>query len=340
MKKMLFFVLFIFPFMLQVNAEELNGWVYENNNTYYYENGEKVKGYKTIDNERYFFKNTGVLQNNIVFLGDSETEIYDLNKYYSPYPVINSGVSGNTTRDILNEIHNRLYVHNPSKVILLIGTNDPFFGIGAEETITNINRIINEIKTNLPNTKIYLESIYPCNNSNDPKVNHIMVGDRTNEYLSNLNDQIKDIEGVTYINVYDHLILNGLLNLNYTYDGLHLNSNGFDLLTSILKPYVESDDSSSNIKDKWYYKNNKIYYYENGEKVKGYKTINGIEYFFDNETGEKSLPIESIEFSKAEYIIEKEDSEQLQTIISPSNTKDKTLNWTSSNDSIATVDQI
>ena len=339
MKKVLFIIILVFSFMLQVNAEELNGWVYENNNTYYYENGIPVIGYKTIDNERYFFKDTGVLQNNIVFLGDSEIEIYDLNKYYPNYPVINSGVSGNTTRDILNNIHNRLYVYNPSKVIILIGTNDTYFGIEKEETITNINKIINEIKTNLPNTKIYLESIYPCNNSDNPKINHEMVGNRTNEFLSSINNQIKDIDGVTYINVYDHLILNGLLNINYTYDGLHPNSTGYDVITGVLKPYVEEDDSSSNIKDKWYYKNNNIYYYENGELVKGYKTINGKEYYFDEETGEKTILVDSIEFNPKEITIEKEDTEKLQLNIFPSNAKTMDITWTSSNEEIATVDQ-
>ena len=115
--------------VLNVNAEEQNGWVHEEGSTYYYENNQKVTGYKTIDNEEYFFKETGVLQNNIVFLGDSITQGYNLSNYFNNYPVINSGISGNTTRDVLNDMYGRVYQYNPSKVVILIGTNDIFNGI-------------------------------------------------------------------------------------------------------------------------------------------------------------------------------------------------------------------
>ena len=35
-----------------------NAWIYEENNTYYYENGNKVKGFHTIDGKVYFFSNS------------------------------------------------------------------------------------------------------------------------------------------------------------------------------------------------------------------------------------------------------------------------------------------
>ena len=271
--------------VLNVNAEEQNGWVHEEGSTYYYENNQKVTGYKTIDNEKYFFKETGVLQNNIVFLGDSITQGYNLKASFNNYPVINSGISGNTTRDVLNDMYGRVYQYNPSKVVILIGTNDIFNGISKEETISNINKIINNIKEKLPNTKIYLESLYPINNSDSPNINHWMVGSRTNSFITSINNEIKKIEGITYINMYDSLVLNGLLNLAYTYDGLHMNSTGYNVITNKLTPYVEENDNSSNIKDKWYYLNNRTYYYENNEKVLGTKTINGKEYNFDSKLG-------------------------------------------------------
>ena len=278
-------IIISFFIVLNVNAQELNGWIHEEGKTYYYENNQKVTGYKTIENENYFFKEDGVLQNNIVFLGDSITQGYNLSNYFNNYPVINSGISGNTTRDVLNNMYDRVYIYNPSKVIILIGTNDIFNGINKEETISNINKIISNIKTNLPNTKIYLESIYPINNSDSPSINHWMVGSRTNSFITSINNELKKIDGVTYINMYDSLILNGLLNLAYTYDGLHMNSNGYTVITNKLKPYVKENDNSSNLKDKWYYKNNRTYYYENNNKVLGNKTINGKDYIFDNELG-------------------------------------------------------
>src|SRR5699024_7180642 len=43
-----------------------------------------------------------------LFLGDSITEYYDLNKYFLDMPVVNSGVAGDTTEDILNDMKNRV----------------------------------------------------------------------------------------------------------------------------------------------------------------------------------------------------------------------------------------
>ena len=61
---------------------------------------------------------------NFVFLGDSITDFYPLEEYYDNLPVVNSGVSGNKTTDILTDMKERVYKYNPTKVFLLIGTND------------------------------------------------------------------------------------------------------------------------------------------------------------------------------------------------------------------------
>ena len=65
-----------------------------------------------------------VVDNNYLFLGDSITEQYDLKEYYEGYPVVNSGVSGDFTSSIVENMKKRVYDYNPSKVFLLIGIND------------------------------------------------------------------------------------------------------------------------------------------------------------------------------------------------------------------------
>jgi len=48
-------------------------------------------------------------------------------------------------------------------------------------------------------------------------------------------------ENVTYIDVYSHLIgEKNQLNINYTYDGLHLDAPGYIEIVKVLKPYVEN----------------------------------------------------------------------------------------------------
>ena len=61
---------------------------------------------------------------NYVFLGDSLTDFYNLDEWYDELPVINSGISGYTTTDILDNVDKMVSIYNPTKVFILIGTND------------------------------------------------------------------------------------------------------------------------------------------------------------------------------------------------------------------------
>ena len=263
-----------------------NGFVVENGNTYYYVNGKKLTGRNKIDGIEYYFDEAGIMHGNILFLGDSLTDYYNLSKYYQDELVINSGIAGNTTDDILNDMYNRVYKYNPSKVILLIGTNDIAHGKDVEYIVNNINKIINLIREKLPNCKIYLESLYPINNTNNSKIDHNMVANRTNKIINQINAKINKIQNTTYINVHDSLIdTNGNLNINYTIEGLHINNNGYERITKIIKPYLDEPDGSSNVINGWYYENGNTYYYIDGKMQKGVTKIGNNSYFLGENTG-------------------------------------------------------
>ena len=185
--------------------------------------------------ERYTYN-----KESIVFLGDSITSRYDLNKYFPNYNVYNSGIAGNMTKDILDNMENRVFAYNPTKVFILIGTNDLVYsGLDNDGIKNNIEEIINKIYEKNSNTKIYLESIYPVNNS----INKEIVETRTNENIKDLNNKIEKIcnnNKCTYINMYDNLTdKNGNMKRIYTVDGLHLNKIGYKVITNKLIKYLD-----------------------------------------------------------------------------------------------------
>ena len=189
--------------------------------------------YKIEKIERYTYN-----KESIVFLGDSITSRYDLNKYFPNYNVYNSGIAGNMTKDILDNMENRVFAYNPTKVFILIGTNDLVYsGLDNDGIKNNIEEIINKIYEKNSNTKIYLESIYPVNNS----INKEIVETRTNENIKDLNNKIEKIcnNKCTYINMYDNLTdKNGNMKRIYTVDGLHLNKIGYKVVASKLTKYL------------------------------------------------------------------------------------------------------
>ena len=189
--------------------------------------------YKIEKIERYTYN-----KESIVFLGDSITSRYDLNKYFPNYNVYNSGIAGNMTKDILENMENRVFAYNPTKVFILIGTNDLVYsGLDNDGIKNNIEEIINKIYEKNSNTKIYMESIYPVNNS----INKEIVETRTNENIKDLNNKIEKIcnNKCTYINMYDNLTdKNGNMKRIYTVDGLHLNKIGYKVVASKLTKYL------------------------------------------------------------------------------------------------------
>ncbi len=183
------------------------------------------------------------MDDNYVFLGDSITDGYDLNKYFEGYPVVNSGVNGNTTTDILKDMEGRVYRYNPTKLFLLIGTND-LKKMDQEEIISNIHKIIDEIQEHRPYCEIYLESIYPVNNTEEEKIDHDMVTeDRKNEDIEEINEALEKIaeeEKITYLDLYSLLVdEEGNLNLDYTTEGLHISDEGYALITEEIMKYIK-----------------------------------------------------------------------------------------------------
>lgn len=185
-----------------------------------------------------------VIDNNYLFLGDSITEVYDLDKYYPDLPVVNSGVSGYTTKDILERLDEMVYQYNPSKVFLLIGTNDLDKKVSNEEIFDNIKKIIKNIKEKRPYAEIYLESIYPINNTDNPIIGDYMInGNRRNEDIIEINRNLVKFakeENITYIDLYSKLLDDsGMLKLEYTKDGLHMSDKGYEVITGELMKYIE-----------------------------------------------------------------------------------------------------
>lgn len=186
-------------------------------------------------------------QNTILFLGDSLTYNYKINEFFEGYKTFNSGISGNKTTDILNDLENRVYKYNSTKVFLLIGINDLKNGISNDEVLNNIEIIIKKIKENSKDTIIYVESLYPISDEKDKKNIKKIVPKTDNNEIKETNKKLNKLckkYNIKYINVYDKLLNDkGSLKKDYTTDGLHLNDLGYFKVTKVLEKYVSEKES-------------------------------------------------------------------------------------------------
>lgn len=179
---------------------------------------------------------------NIVFFGDSITSIYDIDHFYPHNFVINSGVSGDKSEDLVERIDEDVYKYNPSKVFILIGINDLNHDIEEKEILKNIQKVVNGIKLNRKHAKIYIQSIYPINQDLLKENEYGFNEDLSNDDIIKINKKIKSLckkNNIEYIDIYSMLTdSDGNLNQEYTKEGLHLNELGYMKLTEKLEKYV------------------------------------------------------------------------------------------------------
>ena len=187
--------------------------------------------------------NSKIQDENIVFFGDSITEGYNVKEFFDEYRVVNSGVSGNTTKDLIDRIDSDLYDYNPSMVIIQIGTNDIRAEIKDEDIIKNLKKIIKGIRENRKNASILIESIYPINREIDKEYWKDVNPDYTNNHIIKVNKMIMKLckeEHIKYINVYTSLLDdNKNLKAIYSKEGLHLTDLGYYKVTKVIKEYLK-----------------------------------------------------------------------------------------------------
>lgn len=184
-------------------------------------------------------ENEGLKEGQIVFLGDSITAGYDLDRYYSDLPleVYNRGISGDTTDWLMTRMAVSLFDISPSKVVLMIGTNDVNLGRSDEEIAENYRIILDMIGENLPDAEVFCVSVIPQGKKFSDKAseNNLTIN-KTNERIKALAEQ----RGYTYVDLYTKLAdENQLLKNKYTTDGLHLGFRGYKVWTKEMKSLLD-----------------------------------------------------------------------------------------------------
>jgi lysophospholipase L1-like esterase len=213
---------------------------------YFYEKGKKQGAksfFELIANFGYTSKvntfkslNKDVPKGGIVFVGDSITQDYNVYEHFSGKRVYNRGIGGDTTEGLLKRMDVSIHELKPSVVVLLMGTNDfALLNAKPEDVFERMKRIVSEIKDQHPEVNILLQSVYPVNETIDPTT----VLPRTNKMIDSLNDLLKTIEGVTYLDLSSKLKdTEGRFNKRYTLEGLHVSPEGYKLITDDILRYL------------------------------------------------------------------------------------------------------
>lgn len=184
------------------------------------------------------FEQLGTTSEDIIFLGNSLTHGAEWHELFNNPNVKNRGINGDTV-DGISERLESVTAGEPKKIFLLCGVNDVSHNLTADQISAKLIALVEKIKEQSPNTRIYVESLLPINNN-------------FNRYklLAGKEQVIKDINktlalrmpemGVEYIDVTDLFTdKNGNLREDFTNDGLHLLGPAYIVWRDYLQPFVE-----------------------------------------------------------------------------------------------------
>lgn len=201
----------------EMPAPNMPEWYYQNSREWH----EKRDLYAALPNE----------PDEILFVGNSLTYACNWTELFQNPKIKNRGINGDNTEGLLERL-DEITESKPDKIFLMIGINDIGYGLPFEYVVNNYNMILQRIKSETPNTRLYLQSVLPVKG----------LKDRDNKSIIALNEKIETLANENkskYINLFpEFLDTHNELSIDYSSDGLHLNTEGYLLWKKLIENYV------------------------------------------------------------------------------------------------------
>jgi lysophospholipase L1-like esterase len=170
----------------------------------------------------------------IVFLGNSITDIAEWAEIWQNPKVKNRGISTDNSFGVLARL-DEVLSSKPAKILLMIGINDIAKNVPDSIIVNNIIKIAERVQRSSPATQLIIQSILPTNPvfTEFPRYQHKDIHIRfVNQALQEYCTKKKLI----FVDLYSHFKdANGHLSTDYTNDGVHINGAGYFLWRTVLK---------------------------------------------------------------------------------------------------------
>lgn len=165
----------------------------------------------------------------VVMLGDSITEQGIWNEWFPQKSILNRGIGGDTSTQLLDRMDVSSISIVTAKVFLLIGTNDISQGVPHQRIVSNVEAIILRVQSVAPNAQLVLQSVMP----------------RKTAYTDRLKNLNRDLQGIAAVHQVAFLDLwpalsgpDGGLRSEFTIDKLHLTGAGYAAWFEVLRPHM------------------------------------------------------------------------------------------------------
>jgi len=171
----------------------------------------------------------------VLFVGSSTIRLWTtLAEDFPGIPVINRGFGGAFIAEVLKYSDRIILPYRPKAIVLFIGGNDIADGRTPESVLKTFKQLTDKIHLALPETQLFYISINPT----IARWNLQAQMDATNRLLA---DYIGGQAWISFIDSAAHMLgPDGKPRIELLADdSLHLNREGYRMLTSLVKPRLE-----------------------------------------------------------------------------------------------------
>ncbi|MBL63057.1 MAG: hypothetical protein CMI30_06555 [Opitutae bacterium] len=168
----------------------------------------------------------------VLFIGDSMVEHCEWAKLLENSDVLNRGILGDDTLGVLHRIEEMLKPIPPRKIYLMIGINDLFLGVSENHVLENFADILKRIEVHAPMCEVIVHGLLPIDPHRAPKP----IPSTTILSLNGRLSQLCREHDVVYLETFAAFAdKKGRLANQYSRDGLHLNSKGYQNWKKLLE---------------------------------------------------------------------------------------------------------
>jgi lysophospholipase L1-like esterase len=178
------------------------------------------------------FKEQNMVFQNVILLGDSITEGFDVAKHFPGRRVLNRGIGadviGNNMppddpRGVLQRLDNSVYDCAATDVFILIGINDLNSGKSVDSMEEGYRALLQRLREHSPELRVHVQSVLPTRGDHDKQNAPVL---EFNTRLKRLAAEFK----CTYIDLHSLMADGeGKLKAEFTNDGLHLTETAYAL---------------------------------------------------------------------------------------------------------------
>lgn len=177
----------------------------------------------------------------VVMIGDSLTDGAEWGELFPEQNIANRGIESDTTDGLLARLGD-IVEAKPKLAFVMIGINDFSDAHRSVAAVwANYQQIVSRLVS--AGTQVIVLSTLPCNKTKAAWKSCAAL----NEKIRELNTQLSTLagSGVTVIDMWPALVAKGNLKGEFTFDGIHLNGEGYRQWKNVIAPFMPMSPAPS-----------------------------------------------------------------------------------------------